>query len=369
MMLHSSKTWIIGLGEARCATQRNDLAINELAWEAVSPALQDAGVTLPQITGAVTSSQDFWDGRTISSMNVNEVVGGTTGSEAKVAADGALALAYGSARVEDGDQRLNLVLANAKESQADPHAVELAGFDPFFERQLDPDETVLAGMQAQMLYAAGEVTPEHAARLVCAMRARSGVLEPLTPEQVLDSPASATPLRALDRVPRMDAAAAVVICSDSTLEQMQIQVPRVRVAATASRTSAYWSQRSTLHEAPEARAAADDALALAGWSMDDLDLIEVNTPFATQQLIVAKALGLGAGEDLVARFEQDNALNPSGGWLGGCAGGVAGLHSVVDLARRLREHGGRALVHATTGLCLQSHHIVLLEGATPEVSR
>jgi hypothetical protein len=56
-------------------------------------------------------------------------------------------------------------------------------------------------------------------------------------------------------------------------------------------------------------------------------------------------------------------VNVSGGWLGGSAGSVAGLHSVVSVAQRLRENGGRALVHATTGVGCQSHHIVLLEAA------
>ncbi len=362
-----SNTWIVGLGEARTAARRDDLALNELAWEAIAPALRDAGVTLSQITGAVTASQDFWDGRTISSMNVNELVGGATGSEAKVAADGTQALAYAAARIEDGDQHLNLVLAHAKESQGDVHSIELAAFDPFFERQLDPDECVLAAMQAQQLYATGRFTAEHAARVVSAFRARSQVLEPLGVEQVLASAATATPLRELDRAPLMDAAAALVVCDDLVADQLAAQ--RVRVVASSSRTSAYWSQRACIHDAPEAAAAATDALGLAGWSMDDLDVIELNAPYAHQYLILASALGLGDGEQLVERMESDPKLSPSGGWLAGSASGVAGLRSVVDAVARLRESGGRALVHATTGLCLQSHHVVLLEGGAQEASR
>jgi hypothetical protein len=56
-------------------------------------------------------------------------------------------------------------------------------------------------------------------------------------------------------------------------------------------------------------------------------------------------------------------VNASGGGLGGSAGSVAGLHSVVSVARRLQGNRGRALVHATTGLACQSHHVVLLEAA------
>ncbi len=88
-----------------CPAPRPLLNTTELAWEAVKAALDDAEVGLPEIEGAVSASQDFWEGRTISSMAVNEIAGGTLGSEAKVAADGVLALLYATARIDDGDQR------------------------------------------------------------------------------------------------------------------------------------------------------------------------------------------------------------------------------------------------------------------------
>ena len=43
---------------------------------------------------------------------------------------------------------------------------------------------------------------------------------------------------------------------------------------------------------------------------------------------------------------------------------MAGLHSVVAMVQRLHASGGRALVHSTTGLACQSHHVVLLEAVS-----
>jgi acetyl-CoA acetyltransferase len=358
-------TWIIGLGEARTAARRDDVSITELAWEAVEPALRDANTSLPEIEGAVTASQDFWDGRTISSMSVNELVGGVFGSEAKVAADACLGLGYALARMEDADQHLNLVLAHAKESQGDIHTIELAAFDPYFQRALGPDDTVVAAFQAQLLYAQRVFDASHSARIVAAARARSETLEDLSPRDVLDSPPTADPLRELDRAPLLDCASALVLADGENARRLGR--PGVRVAAAASRTAAYWSQRPELHTAPQARAAAEEALSIAGWDASELDAIEINAPYAHQHLIVGQALGLGSGDGLVRRFEGDGdgpAVNASGGWLGGSAGSVAGLHAVVSVARRLREHGGRGLVHATTGIGCQSHHIVLLEAAS-----
>lgn len=41
-----------------------------MAWEAVNKALTDAGMTMDDIDNVVTTSSDFWDGRTISCMAV-----------------------------------------------------------------------------------------------------------------------------------------------------------------------------------------------------------------------------------------------------------------------------------------------------------
>jgi acetyl-CoA C-acetyltransferase len=343
--------WIVGIGHARTAPARDDVNTTELAWEAVSAALLDAGVELAAIEGAVTASQDFWEGRTISSMAVNEIAGGTLGSEAKIAADGVMALLYALARIEDGDQHLNLVVAHSKESQAVPHDVELAGFDPYFERALNPDETIAAALQASLYYARSGLAAEDAARVVAAARGRSAVLGEVSVEQVLASPSTAEPLRELDRAPRMDAATALVVCDGPTAERLG--KPAVRLVGGAARSGAWWTGRD-LTRAPELAGAAEEALARAGWDMPDR--VELTAPFAHQQLILAEALGLGG----VDAFE--NGLTPSGGWLAGSAGTVAGLAASAHAADALRS-GGRALVHGTTGICAQSHAVVLLEGS------
>src|SRR6201995_4696798 len=219
-MALATDTWIIGLGEARTAARRDDVSITELAWEAVETALNDANTSLPEIEGAVTASQDFWDGRTISSMSVNELVGGVFGSEAKVASDACLGLGYALARLEDDDQHLNLVLPHAKESQGDIHTIELAAFDPYFQRALGPDDTVVAAFQAQLLYAQGQFEPSHAARVVAAARARSTTLDSVSAQDVLDSEPTADPLRALDRAPLPDCASARVLADGGSSRRL-----------------------------------------------------------------------------------------------------------------------------------------------------
>ena len=119
-------------------------------------------MALADIEGAVTASQDFWEGRTISSMAVNEIAGGTCAPRPRWPPTAQWRSLYAMARIEDGDQHLNLVLAHCQGVPGEPHSVELAGFDPYFERALDPDETIAAALQAELYYRRSGLGPEDA---------------------------------------------------------------------------------------------------------------------------------------------------------------------------------------------------------------
>lgn len=348
-----AEAFIVGLGETPHAARRDDVNTTEIAYEAVKAALQDAGVALAEIGSAITASQDFWEGRTISSMAVNEIAGATFKSESKTASDGALALTYAAMRIVSGIDSLMLVVAHCKESQADAHTVENAAFDPYVQRQLDADETVLAAFQAQLL----DIPLDDRARVVSAARARSPWLEPLAAADVAGSEPSASPLRSLERAPLVDGACAVVLGDADTASRLG--GPAVRVAGAGTATGPYWSDRdlTTEETLPVALSA---ALAHAGW--DDVpDHVELSAPYAHQALHWGRALGSSAGP---ADFET-GALSPTGGWLAGRPGVVTGLSAAVACARALRESGsGRALAHGTTGLLGQSHHFIALEAAS-----
>jgi acetyl-CoA C-acetyltransferase len=350
----TSDAYIVGVGETRHAPRRDDANTTELAWEAVSAALDDAGLALPDLGGAITASQDFWEGRTISSMAVNEVAGATFKAESKVAADGLLALVYAAVRIATGLESLLVVLAHCKESQADVHAVERAAFDPYLQRDLDVDETIAAGLQTRLL----DYPLELRARVVEASRRRSPWLEPLSAEEVAASPETASPLRELERARQMDGACALLLGNKATAARLGRHP--VRVAGAATSTGRYWID-GELTAAPALRDAFVGALGRAGWETAP-ERIELSAAFAHQILLFGSELGLGGPHEIAAAVEQ-GTLSPTGGWLAGRPGIVSGLSAAIACARHLRETGGRALAHGTTGILGQSHHVACLEAA------
>ncbi len=70
----AEKVAICAAAQTKYSSDRRDAQEGELAYEAIKQVLKETGLKLADIDSAVTCSQDFWDGRTISSMNLQAVI-------------------------------------------------------------------------------------------------------------------------------------------------------------------------------------------------------------------------------------------------------------------------------------------------------
>lgn len=88
-------------------------------------------------------------------------------------------------------------------------------------------------------------------------------------------------------------------------------------------------------------AASQKALARAGLSLKDLDIIEINEAFAAQVLACLKGLGVA---------QDDSRVNPNGGAIAvGHPLGASGARIALTAARQLHRSGGR---YALVSLCI-----------------
>ncbi len=134
--------------------------------------------------------------------------------------------------------------------------------------------------------------------------------------------------------PLSDGAAAVVVASAEAVERYGL-TPRARIVTAASAGVA--PHLMGLGPVP----ATGKALARAGWSVDDLDAVELNEAFAVQSLAVVRRLKL-----------DENRVNADGGAIAlGHPLGCSGARITVTLLGRMeRENAARGLATLCVGV-------------------
>ncbi|MGH7274726.1 MAG: hypothetical protein ACREIQ_09750 [Nitrospiria bacterium] len=140
---------IVGWAQTVHEESKPDLNYAELVYEVLQPLMESLSISYLDIETVVSASSDFTDGRTISNMAIQDVVGAPLKSESKVSMDGAFALIYGYARVASGAFKTALVVAHGKLSEGEPRLIANAAWDPIFLRPLGLDDHAALGLQAR----------------------------------------------------------------------------------------------------------------------------------------------------------------------------------------------------------------------------
>ncbi len=377
----AERVGIVAVGQTEYQPDRSDVNEEELAYEAIKQVLEATGLTLSDIDSAVTCSQDFWDGRTISSMNIQRVVGAHLGHEDKVAEDGINAVYVGMSQVLSGHQDIILVLAHTKESQADKSLVENAAFDPALLRQLGLDFISAAAMQAKRYMYKYGITPEQCAKVAVKNRGNAKnnpfAQEPLdiTVEDVLGSKMLSSPIKRLDTKPISDGACAMILAPEAKAKKLTKKPVWILGASNCYETH-YLGDRD-LANCDALMKAAKKAYSMADIKnpLKQIDVAEISEEYTYQELLWIEGLGFcgrGEGGKLIDRGVTKMGgklpVNPSGGVLSGNPVGVAGMTRVAEAVLQLRgEAGDRqvkgaqiALAHGVTGICGQHQGVMIL---------
>jgi acetyl-CoA C-acetyltransferase len=376
------RTAIIGVGMTNIEAEKRRETFADMAWEAVNKALSDAGMTIADIDNVVTTSSDFWDGRTISLMAVGDVSGAAEKNVSCVEGDGTYGAFYANARALSGSYKTTLVTGHSKGSQCVSSLITNAAFDPIYERALGMDMVTACAMQANAYMNRTGVKPEDAA-LVSVKNHGNALKNPvaqlpmnITVNDVMASEMIADPLRKLDCSPVSDGCCAVIIAHESVATKFK-QKP-VWIRGLSFCTDSFFFGDRDLARSKALTEAAKKAYAMAGIKdpRKEIDLVELYDAFSYQELLWLEEMGLADYGKAAARlkageFNLDGALpvNPSGGLLSGHPVIAAGLYRIAEIVLQLRGDAGAhqvkkaktGLAHGVNGLCGQSHCVWILD--------
>ncbi len=381
----AERVGIVAVAQTKYSPNRADANEGELVYEAVKQVLQETGLKFAQdgtgIDATVTCSQDFWDGRTISSCNVMSYVGHHHSDEDKVAEDSLNAVYTAFARILSGHQDVVLVATHCKESQGDKRGIENAAMDPIFLRVLGLDFLSAAALQARRYMYKYGITPYQCARVVVKNRGNAKrnpfAQEPLdlTVEDVLGSQVLASPIRRLDAKPTSDGACAMILATERKAKKL-CQKP-IWIEGVSNCYETHYLGDRDLAECDALVKAAKKAYKMADITdaRKQVNVAEISEEYSYQELLWMEGLGLcGRGEagkiidSGMTQLGGQLPVNPSGGMLSGNPTVVAGMTRIAEGVLQLRGEAGerqvtgakRALAHGFTGVCGQLQGVMIL---------
>jgi len=376
------KAAIIGVGMTKIEANKVRETFADMAWEATNKALADAGMTIDDIDNVITTSSDFWDGRTISCMAVADASGAADKNTSCVEGDGTFGAFYGYTRALSGSYKTTLVTGHSKGSQCVSSLITNCSFDPIYERGLGLDMITACAMQANAYLNRTGLTSEDMA-MVSVKNHGNALKNPvaqlpmkLTVDDVLKSEMIADPLRKLDCSPVSDGCCAVIIAHESVATKFR--QPPIWVRGLSFCTDSFFFGDRDLARSSALVEAAKNAYKMAGIQdpKKEIDLVELYDAFTYQELLWLEEMGLAeygkaAGLLKAGHFNMDGPLpvNPSGGLLAGHPVIAAGLYRIAEVVLQLRGDAGAhqvkkaktGLAHGVNGLCGQSHCVWILD--------
>ncbi|HRP69718.1 MAG TPA: thiolase family protein [Turneriella sp.] len=379
------KIAIIGVGQTKQERNKKNQNFAEMVYEATQHALADAGIEIKDIDNVITVSNDFWDGRTISSMAVQDAAGAFEKNVSTVEGDGTFGAYYAMTRVLSGSYKNTLVVAHSKGSESDTNLITNGMFEPIFTRPLGLDNITTAALQARAYMEAFSIKEEDFAAVAVKNHANSlknpnaQIAKTITISDVMQSKKYADPLKLYDISPITDGAAALILSGDTFLQKLKGgKAKPVYVKGAAFCSDAYDLGLRDLARSPALQKAAATAYRMAGIKTpaEEIHLAELYDAFSYMELMWYEGLAFcdeGKGADFIrsGKTQLTGALpvNASGGVLSAHAVITAGLIRMIEAALQIRGDAGAhqvgrkvetALAHGINGPCAQAHCVWVL---------
>jgi acetyl-CoA C-acetyltransferase len=371
---------IVGVAQTTYERRKKDKTYYDLVFEMTKGVLEDSGLTLADIDNVVTVSNDFLDGRTISSMAVGEAAGAHDKNISTVEGDGTFGAFYGAMRVLSGFNT-TLVVAHSKGSEGNVTHITNGMFDPIYQRFLGLEAVTASALQANAYMDRYGIREESFAQVSVKNHgnARNNPYAhlpmDLTVDDVMGSRKIADPLKLLDCSPVSDGAAAIIIANEAHARRAKTRP--VWIKGIAHCAEEYFLGDRDLANPKSLRQAAKKAYAMAGIGdpMSAFDVVELYDAFSYMEPLWLEGMGFcdpGDGSKLLDHGTTTMSgrlpVNPSGGVLSSHALLVAGLARIIEAVLQLRgeaedrqvQGAKTALAHGINGPCGQSHCVWVL---------
>ncbi len=350
---------IVGVGHSKYG-YRYDVNLQELAWEAIKQALEDAGLDQKSIEYVVYGNVGVWSSEPLPAVAINEYAGltptGTMRVEAACATgSAAIKAAYDAVASGMADIAMAVGVEKMNESPT-PIVVELIGRAGNYFWEFESFGLTFPGyyaLYATAYMAATGATEEDLCRVAvknhyyAARNPKAHFPREITLEQCMQSRYIAWPLKLYDCSPITDGAAAVILASEELARKITDTPVWIKGVGVASDTSNI-SRRPDFIVRRGVVEAVKRAYRMAGIDYENaakqVDLAEVHDAFTIAEILSYEELGFakrGEGYKLIREGQTYIGglipVNVSGGLKAkGHPLGATGVGMAAEIALQLR---------------------------------
>ena len=371
---------IIGVGVMAARPSSEHLSFKEMMFEAAQKAYADAGIDAHEVESFVTCAEDLTEGISIFDEYTPDQLGAVQKPMHTLTQDGLYGIADAVMQLRSGLVGLVVVEAHSKHSNLEnPNSILNYALDPVYNRPLDFNPHVIAGLEMNGFLHATGITQAQCAQVVAKNRTHAlkniAAAYPmnLRAEDVQSSPYLCYPLRDAEMAKSADGCVVVVLAGASRAQPSKSRPVWIRGVGFAN-DSPTLESRDWI-DAQYIRAAAAMAYRQAGIKdpVAEIDLFEVDDAYAYKELQHLVALGIYPQAVAAGRAVENGEtgaagkmpVNVSGGSLGiGHTLEASGLYRLAEIVCQLRgEAGPRQLPRAKVGLAQSWRGVPTTSGA------
>ncbi|MGD0979485.1 MAG: thiolase domain-containing protein [Candidatus Bathyarchaeia archaeon] len=353
------KVAIIGAGSSKFGA-RNDVTIAELAFEAVKPSLEDAGLAAEDMEFVALGSvgAGAWYEELLPAVIISEYCGMTKAGLVRceaACASGSAAFFTAYSAIASGQAEIAMALGAEKMREIDSAtAMEWIGRSGYYLWEFHNFGVTFPAYYA--LYASAHMakygTTEEDLALVAVKNHKYGSMNPIahlrnrvTVEDVLSSMVIAYPLKLYDCCPLTDGASSLILASEEKVKELKIDAPVWVAGIGYSSGTANLSKRSDFVGLEASVLASERAYKAAGVTPDQIEVAEVHDCFTIAEIMAYEDIGLckkGEGVKLLREGQTEIGgkipVNMDGGLKAkGHPIGTTGCAMIYELTKQLRE--------------------------------
>jgi acetyl-CoA C-acetyltransferase len=360
---------VIGIGQTKHTTKRDDLSIAGLVREAALRALDEAALTWKDIDAVVIGkAPDMFEGVMMPELYLADALGATGKPMMRVHTAGSVGgstAIVASHLIQGGIHERVLTVAFEKQSESDA----MWALSPKYPFQ-PPLVAGAGGFFAPLIrsYMRRSGAPTDVGTIVAVKDRLNALKNPyahlhmddISIEKVKASPMLWDPIRYLETCPSSDGACAMILASESAAKKAPVKPAWVRGTAVRSEPSMFAGRDQVLPRG--GRECALDVYKQAGITnpRKEIDVAEIYVPFSWFEPMWLENLGFaedGQGWKMTANgataLDGDMPINASGGVLSTNPIGASGMIRFAEAAMQVR---GTAGAHQVPGAKMAMGH-------------